>query len=100
MPITLCGLLLTGQNAVFEVALELIRLKRRLAQVSASVPLPADVDDVFEGRAASTPATQLYGASVGAQETLKALISMLLDAVHVDEVALREQYRKWQEKAS
>jgi hypothetical protein len=100
MPITLCGLLLTNQDAVFEVALELTRLKRRLAQVSASLPLPVDVDDVFEGRVVSTPATQLYGASVGAQETLKEMIVMLLEAVQVDEVALRERFRKWQEQAS
>ncbi len=100
MPVTLNGLLLTSQNAVFEVAIELVRLKRRLAQVSSSLPLPVDIDEVFEGRVASTPAAQLYGVVVGAQEQMKDMIDGLLGAVQVDEVALREQFRKWQEKAS
>ena len=37
-----------SQDAVFEVAIELARLDRRLAQIAMSLPLPADVGDLFE----------------------------------------------------
>ncbi len=85
-----------GQDAVFEVAIELARLDRRLAQICGSLPLPADVLDLFEDRVPSTPAAQLYGVIGAVKVELRETIDVLLEAAQVDEVALRQEFRKWE----
>ncbi len=85
-----------GQDAVFEVALELARLDRRLAQIADSLPLPADVFDQFEDRVPATPAAQLYGVIGVVKVELRETIDVLLEAAQVDEVALRREFRKWE----
>ncbi len=90
-------LVLSSQDAVFEVAIELTRLDRRLAQISTSLPLPADVDDVLEERVVSTPATQLFGVIGAVKVNLKEAIEALLETAQIDEVTLRQEFRKWEQ---
>ncbi len=86
-----------GQDAVFEVAIELARLDRRLAQIAGSLPLPVDVLDQFEDRVPATPAAQLYGVIGAVKVELRQSVDVLLEAAQVDEVALRREFRKWED---
>jgi len=88
------NLLESCQNEAFEVALELARLDYRLARIAESLPLPADVEDLFNDRSASTPSTHLYDAIGTVKEELWVSIEMLLKASQADEASLRQSYRK------
>jgi hypothetical protein len=82
------------QNEAFEVALELARLDHRLARIAESLPLPVDVEDLFNDYAASTPSVHLYGAIGTVKEELWESIEMLLRASQADEASLRQSHRK------
>ncbi len=85
------------QDAAFEVALELTRLTRRLSQIAAAIPLPADIGELFEDRCAATPASSLYGALCAAKVELYELLESLQTAASADEVTLRDRHRRRRE---
>jgi hypothetical protein len=87
-------LLQAGQDATFEVAIELARLDRRLAQIAESLPLPVDSEDLFEERVPATAATQLYGVIGGVKGELKEMIEVLLESAQISEAALRSEFRR------
>ena len=89
-----------SQDAVFEVAIELTRLDRRLAQIATSLPLPADVGELLEDGLPSIPATHLYGLIGAVKGELRETIAVLLEAAQIDGVALRREFRSWEGRQS
>ncbi|NJM55164.1 MAG: hypothetical protein HC841_03910 [Verrucomicrobiae bacterium] len=90
------NLLESCQDETLEVALELARLDQRLARIAESLPLPVDVEDLFNDRVASTPSVHLYGLIGTVKEELWESITILLKASQADESSLRQSYRKGQ----
>jgi hypothetical protein len=91
---------MASQDAVFEAAIELARVNRRLAQIATSLPLPADVDDLFEDRVPSIPAVHLYGLIGAVTDELRETVAVLLEAAQIDGVALRREFRNWEGRRS
>ncbi len=85
-----------SQDSVFEVAIELARLDRRLAEIATSLPLPADAEDLFKERVPSIPAVHLYGLIGAVKDELQKTVSVLLEAAQIDGVALRREFRSWE----
>ncbi len=89
-----------SQDAVFEVAIDLARLDRRLAQIATSLPLPVDVYDLLEDRLPSIPAAHLYGLIGAVKGELRETVAVLLEAAQIDGVALRREFRSWEGRRS
>lgn len=88
------------QDAALEIALELTRLGHRLSRIATSIPLPVDVDELFEDRAASTPASHLYGVVGAVRFDLCEASEALLEAARADEVTLRQAHWRWEQRPS
>ncbi len=88
------------QDAALAVALELMRLDHRLAQLAASIPLPADVETLFEDQDASTPASHLYGMIGAVKVDLREAAQALVEAAQADEVFLRQEHRRLEDHTS
>ena len=84
---------MASQDAVFEVAIDLSRLGRRLAQIATSLPLPADVDDLFEELVPSIPAVHLYSLIGAVKDELREIVDVLLEAAQIDGATLRREFR-------
>jgi hypothetical protein len=84
----------TQREATLTAAIELIQLDFRLTQTTESIPLPADVDEIFENRLPATPASNLYAVITAVKVELGWITQALLDAAQATEVTLRQEYRQ------
>jgi hypothetical protein len=82
------------REATLTAAIELIQLDFRLAQIAESIPLPADVDEIFESRLPATPASNLYAVITAVKVEFGWITKALLEAAQATEVTLRQEYRR------
>ncbi|MCP4545768.1 MAG: hypothetical protein GY835_04795 [bacterium] len=82
-----------GQRAVLEVAIELIRLNKRLTDIAEAVPMPPDVDDMHENITPNTVAVNLHGIVRCVQsDLLLDAISTLIGAANKTDADLRTEH--------
>jgi len=82
-----------GQLAVIEVAIELIRLNKRLTDITEALPMPPDVDDMHENITPNTVAVNLHGIVRCVQnDLLLDAISTLICAANKTDADLRTEH--------
>ena len=78
------------QDAVLEVALELARQDKRLAEIAEKLRLPQDADSMFESKTAKTTEVEVFGQiDYVKMDYLGPAIEALLAAAQVTDAALR-----------
>lgn len=88
-----CDWTAEGQLAVLEVAIELIRLNKRLTDITEALPMPPDVDDMHENITPNTVAANLYGIVRCVQNDLPLdAISTLICAANKTDADLRAEH--------
>ena len=90
----------TQREATLTAAIELIQLDFRLAQIAESIPLPADVEEIFEDHHPATPASNLFASITAVKGEFSRIQQTLLEAAQATEVTLRQEYRQAQRRAS
>jgi hypothetical protein len=90
----------TQREATLAATTELLQLDFRLAQIAEAIPLPADVDEIFEDRLPATPATHLFAVIGAVKVDLGSIAQALLEAAQATEVKLRQEHRQMQRRAS
>jgi hypothetical protein len=81
-------------ESVFEIALEIARLDHRLAEIAATIALPADFAEMNEDRIPKDPAANLWGTIHWVRSDLLSEASAYLrEAVQLTDADLRDQFR-------
>lgn len=81
------------QDEVVEVAVELVRINKRLNDLAQSVPLPPDIEQMRKNRVPETGAVYLHGMiDVVRQDLLDDAIATLLAGANRRDVDLREEF--------
>lgn len=82
-----------AQSTIFEVALELTRLDRRLFELVQALPLPSDVFEMWEDQVPDNVCAHLVGiVQVVRSDLFKDAIATLMAAAQKTEEDLRKEF--------
>ncbi len=86
-------------EAVFEITLEISRLDHRLAEIAATIALPADFAEMNEDRIPKDTAANLWGTIHWVRaDLLSKAIASLSEAVQLTDADLRDEFRIWRKQ--
>jgi hypothetical protein len=83
------------QEALFEIALELTRQDKRLAEIGSALDLPPDADSMFEMEIPSTVEVELFSRiETVKRDYFEPAIEALLVAAQLNDAAVRHEFAR------
>ncbi len=80
------------QQAVLEVAIDLLRIKKRLGDIAAVLPIPWDLEQMQTDVFPHVVGPHLYGILGAVRELMGDAISTLIRAANTNDVDLRAEW--------